>query len=297
MTAAPAPAPRSRVRRGAAVAWSIAFLVAAFVLAGIASFLLALAITGSPEAVVRWLPQAGAGPLLVQGVAALVVALPLTWLIGVRIGGLDWADLRYERGARAAKGFGGGLGIGTLAAGAALLLAVLLGNAEWVADRGGIAAYGLRVLGTLALLAPAALAEEVLFRGVPLVLLAAAFGRGPALVALSVLFGLAHLNNPNVTALGVVNIVAAGVFLGLAFYAPGGIWTAFGAHLGWNGTLAALDAPVSGLPFQIPMIDYEPGGPQWLTGGAFGPEGGLTATVAIALASALTARRLEGRRA
>ena len=297
MTAAPTPAPRSRIRRGLAVAWSIAFLVAAFVLAGIASFLLALVITGSPEAVTRWLPQAGAGPLMVQGIAALLVAIPLTWLIGVRIGRLDWADLRYERGSRAVTGFGGGLGIGALAAGAALLLAVLLGDAEWVADGGGIGAYGMRVLGTLAVLAPAALAEEVLFRGVPLVLLAAAFGRGPALVALSVLFGLAHLNNPNVTALGVVNIVAAGVFLGLAFYAPGGIWTAFGAHLGWNGTLAALDAPVSGLPFQIPMIDYEPGGPQWLTGGAFGPEGGLTATVAIALASALTARRLEGRRA
>ena len=297
MTAAPTPAPRSRIRRGLAVAWSIAFLVAAFVLAGIASFLLALVITGSPEAVTRWLPQAGAGPLMVQGIAALLVAIPLTWLIGVRIGRLDWADLRYERGSRAVTGFGGGLGIGALAAGAALLLAVLLGDAEWVADGGGIGAYGMRVLGTLAVLAPAALAEEVLFRGVPLVLLAAAFGRVPALVALSALFGLAHLYNPNVTALGVVNIMAAGIFLGLAFYAPGGIWTAFGAHLGWNGTLAALDAPVSGLPFQIPMIDYAPGGPQWLTGGAFGPEGGLTATVAIALASALTARRLEGRRA
>jgi hypothetical protein len=297
LTSAPLPVPGTRIRRGPAVAWSIAFLVAAFVLAGIASYLLALAVTGSPEAVVRWLPQAGAGPLMVQGFAALLVAIPLTWLIGVRIARLDWSDLRYERGSRAAKGFGGGLGLGALAAGAALLLAVLLGNAEWVADRGGIGAYGTRVLGTLAVLAPAALAEEVLFRGVPLVLLAAAFGRVPALVALSALFGLAHLYNPNVTALGVVNIMAAGVFLGLAFYAPGGIWTAFGAHLGWNGTLAALDAPVSGLPFQIPMIDYEPGGPQWLTGGAFGPEGGLTATVAIALASALTARRLEGRRA
>ena len=297
MTAAPAPASRTRIRPVPAVAWSIAFLVSAFVLAGIASFLLALAVTGSPEAVVRWLPQAGAGPLMVQGIAALLVAIPLTWLIGVRLGRLDWTDLRYERGARAAKGFGGGLGIGTLAAGAALLLAVLLGDAEWVADGGGIGAYGMRVAGTLAVLAPAALAEEVLFRGVPLVLLAAAFGRVPALIALSAIFGLAHLNNPNVTALGVVNIMAAGVFLGLAFYAPGGIWTAFGAHLGWNGTLAALDAPVSGLPFQIPMIDYEPGGPQWLTGGAFGPEGGLTATVAIALASVLTARRLEGRRA
>ena len=293
----PAPGPQARIGWGPAVVWSIVFLIAAFVLAGFVSFATALAVTGSAGAAARWLTQPGAGPLIVQGVAVLLVALPLTWLIGVRIGRLGWADLRYERGARGLRGFGGGLGIGTLAAGAAVLLAVLLGDAEWVADAGGAGAYGTRVLGTLAVLAPAALAEEVLFRGVPLVLLAAAFGRGPAIVALAALFGLAHLQNPNVTTLGVVNIMAAGIFLGLAFYAPGGLWTAFGAHLGWNGTLAALDAPVSGLPFQIPMIDYEPGGPQWLTGGAFGPEGGLTATVAIALASALTARRLEGRRA
>lgn len=289
------PAPRTRIGWGPAVVWSIAFLVAAFVLAATAAFGLALAVTGSAAGAVRWLSQPGAGPLIVQGVAALLVALPLTWLIGVRIGRLSWADLRYTRGGPALRGFGGGLGIGTAAAGAAVVLAVAFGDAEWVQDAGGPGAYAWRVLGTLAVLAPAALAEEVLFRGVPLVLIAAAFGRAPALIALAALFGLAHLNNPNVTALGVVNIMAAGVFLGLAFYAPGGIWAAFGAHLGWNGTLAALDAPVSGLPFQIPMIDYDPGGPQWLTGGAFGPEGGLTATVAIALASALTARRLKGR--
>ena len=59
------------------------------------------------------------------------------------------------------------------------------------------------------------------------------------------------------------------------------MWTAFGAHLGWNATLAALAAPVSGLPFDIPYIDYRMGGPAWLTGGAFGPEGGLLATVAL----------------
>ena len=111
-----------------------------------------------------------------------------------------------------------------------------------------------------------------------------------ALVGLALLFGLAHLANPGVTPLAVANIAAAGIFLGLAFYAPGGIFTAFGAHLGWNATLAALDAPVSGLPFTIPAIDYVAGGPAWLTGGAFGPEGGLTATTAIALACLATAR-------
>ena len=38
---------------------------------------------------------------------------------------------------------------------------------------------------------------------------------------------------------------------------------------------------MSGLPFDIPYIDYRGGSPGWLTGGAFGPEGGLLATVAL----------------
>ncbi len=90
------------------------------------------------------------------------------------------------------------------------------------------------------LLAPAALSEEIIVsRG-------AAGPAGPRhrpgagccrdLDA----FALAHLFNPNSTALGLVNIALAGVLLGAAFYRPGGIWTACGAHLGWNATLAAL---------------------------------------------------------
>jgi membrane protease YdiL (CAAX protease family) len=137
---------------------------------------------------------------------------------------------------------------------------------------------------TVTVLAPAALAEEVLFRGVPLVLLANAVGRGSAIAAISVLFALAHILNPNATLLGLGNIALAGIFLGLAFYTPGGIWTAFGAHLGWNSLLACLDTPVSGVPFDIPLLDYNAGNPAWLTGGVFGPEGGLAATLALTVA-------------
>ena len=140
------------------------------------------------------------------------------------------------------------------------------------------------------LLAPAALLEEMMFRGVGQVVLARPLGRVRAVVLLSALFSMAHFLNPNGTLLGMFNILLAGVFLGFAFYLPGGIWTAWGAHLGWNATLAALDAPVSGLPFEIPFIDYSPGGPQWLTGGSFGPEGGLLATATIGIGIALTAR-------
>jgi hypothetical protein len=103
-------------------------------------------------------------------------------------------------------------------------------------------------------------------------------------------FALFHSLNPGVTPLGLGNIALAGIFLGVAFYAPGGLWTAFGAHLGWNATLAALDAPVSGLPFDIPYLDYCAGSPVWLSGGRFGPEGGLMATVAITVALLVTTR-------
>jgi hypothetical protein len=123
-----------------------------------------------------------------------------------------------------------------------------------------------------------------MFRGVGQVALARAIGRVRAVVLLSALFALAHLFNPNGTPLGLFNIGLAGLLLGFAFYLPGGIWTAWGAHFGWNAMLAALDAPVSGLPFEIPLIDYAPGGPQWLTGGTFGPEGGLLATTTLAIA-------------
>jgi hypothetical protein len=47
---------------------------------------------------------------------------------------------------------------------------------------------------------------------------------------------------------------------------------------------------VSGLPFEIPAIDFLPGEPPWLTGGGFGPEGGLFGTVALSLGIGVAAR-------
>jgi membrane protease YdiL (CAAX protease family) len=191
-------------------------------------------------------------------------------------------------------GFGLGALAGAVAAGVGLAIAALAGGAEWSPDSGTAGEYAGTVATVLLVLAPAALGEEVLFRGVPLLVLALAFGRGTAIVLVAVAFALVHLGNPNVTPLGIGNIALAGVFLGLAFYAPGGIWTAWGAHLGWNGMLAALDAPVSGVPFAIPFIDYEPGDPAWLTGGTFGPEGGLASTLALTIA-VFAARRWAGK--
>jgi membrane protease YdiL (CAAX protease family) len=273
-----------------AIGWSIAFVVLTLLVASLLGYGIALLLRGSQAGALELLGSLGPGAMLLQAAVTLGSALLFTWLIGFRVLRLGPADLRWMAVPRGVPGLGVGTLAGALAAAATLAISVAAGDAAWVRDDGTLGQYLGRAALTVAVLAPAALSEEVIFRGVPLVLLAASLGRGAAVAAVAIPFALAHLGNPNLTALGVGNIALAGIFLGLAFYAPGGIWTAWGAHLGWNGVLAALDTPVSGVPFDIPFLDYNAGAPVWLTGGAFGPEGGVAATLALTVAISIAAR-------
>ena len=280
-----------RVPLPKAIGWSIAFLLLGIGTSALLLSAAALALYGNLTNGLNALIKAGPAQALVTGVSQLLGFALATWAVGFRKLRLDRFDLRWFTPAIGARGLSLGLALGAGAAAASLLASVLLGNSQWVRDAGSLGDYLGQVMKTILVLAPAALSEEVIFRGVPLVLLAAAIGRGSALVVVAgVVFALFHTLNPGVTPLGLGNIALAGIFLGVAFYAPGGLWTAFGAHLGWNTTLAALDAPVSGLPFNIPFIDYRAGDPAWLSGGRFGPEGGLLATIAITAALLVTIR-------
>lgn len=227
---------------------------------------------------------------LVQGVALLLAFGAATWVVGVRALALDSAALRWRTRLGWGRAFGAGLALGMVPAAAAMMMGVFTAGAGWSRDGGSLGQWVAEAGKTVLILAPAALAEEIMFRGLPMLVVAAVLGRGRTILLLSVMFAVAHIKNPDVTAAGLGNIALAGIFLSLAFYSPGGMWTAFGAHLGWNATLAALAAPVSGLPFDIPYIDYRTGNPAWLTGGAFGPEGGLLATVTLAATVVLVTR-------
>jgi membrane protease YdiL (CAAX protease family) len=262
-----------------AVLGSLGFVLVGFVLFGLAVIPFASSFVRQDAQELARHPTIGLA--LLQGVGLLVAFLLATWIVGVKLFRLDLRDLRWRIPLGSGRGFSAGLVFGVLPAAVAMLLGVVAGGAAWVPDGGSLYQYLERLGIILIMLAPAALAEEVIFRGVPLVLLSRVMGRPAALVLLSVGFALAHITNPDVTARALGNIALAGILLSLAFFSPGGMWAAFGAHLGWNMTLAALGAPVSGLPFEIPFVDYTMGGPAWLTGGAFGPEGGLLSTVAI----------------
>jgi membrane protease YdiL (CAAX protease family) len=171
-----------------------------------------------------------------------------------------------------------------------MLLGILVGDARWIADSGSFASYAGRIGLAFLILLPGAFFEELVFRGIPMAALNRVAGKGIAIGVTALLFALAHGTNPGVTTLGIGNICVAGVLLGVMFFAPGGIWTAIGLHLGWNWGLAALDAPISGLNLRIPLIDYVPGQPGWLTGGSFGPEGGVLATIVLAIATVIAGR-------
>jgi membrane protease YdiL (CAAX protease family) len=275
----------------------VAFILLGMTASGTAMSLWALARYGSVADGLARILASGPEQLVVTGTSQLLGFGFATWAIGFRALRLRRWDLRWAPPRLGIKGLAIGLTIGAASAGLAMLGAVLFAHSHWSPDNGGLNDYITQVVKTLVVLAPAALSEEIMFRGVPLVVMAAALGRGTALVLVAgLVFALFHTLNPGATPLGLGNIALAGIFLGVAFYAPGGLWTAFGAHLGWNATLAALDAPVSGLPFDIPLLDYCPGDPAWLSGGRFGPEGGLLATVAITAALLVTMRwaRKEG---
>jgi membrane protease YdiL (CAAX protease family) len=234
-----------------------------------------------------------AGPAVIQTISGLAVYGILTFLIGRRALRLDWAELGWPAPKEGARGFGRGMVL-AIGVGVVALATGVVGGSGWSRDGGAFGSYLGQLVLLVVILGPPAFLEELAFRGVALAGMAKGIGRAPGLLATSVLFATAHWGNPNVSVLALGNITLAGVFLGLTFFARGGIWTATGAHLGWNFILAALGAPVSGLPFEVPWLDWNPGRIEWLTGGSFGPEGGLLGTVALTIGILIVGRKLRG---
>ena len=100
-----------------------------------------------------------------------------------------------------------------------------------------------------------------------------------ALILSSVLFSLMHIINANLTMIGVVNLFLAGILLGIYYIHKTNLWFPIGMHLTWN----FFQGPVFGYKvsgFQTESIlTQEIQGNSIITGGAFGFEGSILATL------------------
>lgn len=241
--------------------------------------------------------------------------------LSVAVVGLSWVvDRRYTRDLGVAQNgrwyrdCAAGVAVGGAMATAVVAVLLATGTASvtgtvsgreaqlTVTGVGPLASAGLWAL----FYAGAATLEEVAVRGYLLVNAAEGLSgrlgrRRGVLGAVAVtagLFGILHASNPGGTVLGLLNVTLVGLLLGGAYVLTGRLALAVGIHAAWNFAVGAVyGLPVSGLETSSALLAVEPDGPRALTGGAFGPEGGVVILAALAVGAVLVGlwvRRSEG---
>lgn len=210
---------------------------------------------------------------LVVGLATAVLAvLVYVWVVR-RTERRDVVEVSRE-------GAVSGLGYGTLL-GLALFGLVIVN----LAFLGSYTVHGLGTVagavGLVGFMAAVAVGEELMYRGVLFRIIEGWTGTWVALTATSLLFGLAHLVNPNATLWGALVIaIEAGGLLTAAYVATRKLWVPIGLHLGWNVAGSAIfSTEVSGNNTPQGLLDASTSGPMLITGGEFGPEGSVYSIV------------------
>jgi membrane protease YdiL (CAAX protease family) len=130
------------------------------------------------------------------------------------------------------------------------------------------------------LFAIGAFLQELVFRIVVFRLVEELLGSWLALVAISLIFGIAHIGNPNVSLWSTIALILQDVLLTAAFIYTRRIWFVWGMHGAWNFFQDGIfGMPNSGVTSFVSWITPRVVGPAWLTGGSFGLEASLVTTV------------------
>jgi len=209
----------------------------------------------------------------------LVATIAARWLFKLTLAEAGYAPMRVTQG----LALGGVLGFVLLSAIIGVLFAVGMISFGPLSFDG---VNGLAFLAEFAVMFIAvALVEEGMIRGPLLALLSRATGFWPAAVLTSLLFLALHLGNKGETVIGIANVGVVGLALAWIRRRTGTLWLAIGFHATWDFAQSYVwGVPDSGLMLKGSLTVAKLGaGPDWLTGGTAGPEGGLLCTVSIAL--------------
>jgi uncharacterized protein len=135
------------------------------------------------------------------------------------------------------------------------------------------------LLGVAGLILVAAMLEEIAYRGILFRMLESTLGTWPALWLQSLLFALHHLANVDgadifATLTTAFSGTLIGAFWTLVFVHTRNLWIVGANHAAWNFAIILTGLPLSGIEEWRGLAPFESrtNGPDWLTGGAFGPE-------------------------
>jgi membrane protease YdiL (CAAX protease family) len=133
----------------------------------------------------------------------------------------------------------------------------------------------------------AAVSEEILFRGIIFRITEEKLGSYLALAISALIFGAAHFANPNSTLVAALGIaVQAGLLLGAAYIYSKNLWLPIALHFAWNFTQAGIfGATTSGNIIGKSLLTTRIEGPVLISGGPFGPEGSIQATLFCLIAA------------
>ncbi|MGT2715386.1 CPBP family intramembrane glutamic endopeptidase [Streptococcus respiraculi] len=115
----------------------------------------------------------------------------------------------------------------------------------------------------------------------------------------SLLFSLLHIGNNAISLISLLNIALFGLFACLYVLKTDNIWGVSAIHAAWNcfqGTVYGVN--VSGISVSYSLMRFAPtSAPTYLSGGEFGSEGSIIASVILAIGCAYLAWHLYQKRA
>jgi membrane protease YdiL (CAAX protease family) len=158
--------------------------------------------------------------------------------------------------------------------GGGIAIVLVLGPSAW----GWLAADA-------AFFALAALAEEIAFRGYGFQRFERAVGPLGAALGFAAFYAIVQALLPGSNHASIAVSVMLSLVLSTAYLRSRALWVSWGINFGWKASRALVfGLAISGVSNHSPVVQGNPMGPFWLTGGGFGLDGSWVAFVALLIA-------------
>ncbi len=130
------------------------------------------------------------------------------------------------------------------------------------------------------------MSEEVIFRSFIFAEISSKYGVFVGLIGSSILFALFHGINGGADFMAIFNMFLFGLVMAIIYYYTQNIWVSSAVHSIWNfaeGNVYGIS--ISGhAPFPETIFHSQFTGSNFLTGGAFGLEGGIICSIGLVIA-------------